>query len=189
MRKGELVQTAISITPRRPMVIGRERLAHLARSASVNDVERDLIATAARQRARIVLLRAANDEGERRWDFDPDLSERELERAGAVMGRALLPLHRRLVSVGVMLMVHTEWSPRDCYTMRAAARTLIEERQGSRDPLGQLDIWLLENMLLYVSLGAGHITEKLLPSYLGAIERRLPRMGSILATLPPDSLA
>src|SRR5205814_7583732 len=110
LRKGGLEYRAMTITPKNPMIIGRERIEKLRHAGDVNQVERSLIAQVRRRDdVRVVLFRAKNDTGERVWQFGPDLEDSMMEDAGTVMTRALLPLHRRLMAAGVMLMVHTDW--------------------------------------------------------------------------------
>src|SRR6185503_2892331 len=107
------------ITPKNAMVIGRERIEKLRHADGVNQVERNLIAQVRRrENVRIVLFRAKNDAGQRVWQFGPDIQDSMMADVGIVMTKALLPLHRRLMAAGVMLMVHTDWGGRECVAMR-----------------------------------------------------------------------
>jgi hypothetical protein len=115
------------------MTIDQSRLERLRRATTVNQVERDLIEQARRRGGvRVVLFRAVNDAGERVWQFDPHFDQPQLEEAGLVMIEALLPLHRRLMAAGVMLMVHTDWGARECHAMRHG--TKIMSRRTARGP-------------------------------------------------------
>lgn len=171
------------------MVIGTDRLERLAGSDSVNEVERGLVDEAAQRSATAVILRAANDRGERLWNFDEGLSETELIEAGPIMCRALLPLHRRLAAIGVLTMVHTEWTPRDCYTMRVGAQRLLRERSQADDPLSGLDVWMLSEMLTYVARPAAEVTRASLPFRLLTADRDLSRLRALVAAVPSELLA
>ena len=84
IRHQELTHRAIVITPKNPMVLGRERIEALRRPTSLNKVDRWLIDQAVRRsgKSRLILFRACNRQGERVWQFDPSLSDAELEEAG-----------------------------------------------------------------------------------------------------------
>jgi hypothetical protein len=118
------------------------------------------------------------------------MTEIELEQAGLVVTRALLPLHRRLMAAGVVLMVHTEWGTRECYAMRHGLRKLVEEIDAKRAPSAtdEADRWLLSHMLLHVALNLDHVATTLLPTHLAMIDRRWPRVRELVALLPPDAV-
>jgi hypothetical protein len=189
-----LSQHGIVITPKNAVVVGRDRIERLRGAPSLSRVDRWLIEQAARRqgRNRIIMFRACNHENERVWQFDPTLSDSELEEAGYLLTCALVPLHRRLLAVGVVLMVHTDWGLRECYAMRHGVRKLESELQGKRllsgSAVQQADLWLLGNMLLHVALSLEHVTKKLLPLHLGMLERRWNQIGPLLSRLPKDTV-
>src|SRR6187401_905640 len=129
IRHEALVHKAIVITPKNPMVLGRERIEGLRGSTSLNRVDRWLIDQAVQRagKSRMILFRACNRLGERVWQFDPSLSDSELEEAGYLLTCALVPFHRRLLNAGVVLMVHTDWGVRECYAMRHGVRKFENE--------------------------------------------------------------
>src|SRR5690606_7392457 len=141
---------------------------------------------------RIVLFRAKDRAGERVWQFDPSLSDAELEEAGYLLTVALIPFHRRLLAHGIVLMVHTDWGLRECYAMRHGVRKLEgeleREARGSDSPVAQIDQWLLSNMLLHVALSLDHVASRLLPLHLGMIDRRWKQLEPMLAALPPHAI-
>src|SRR5262245_43101292 len=108
------------MTPSAPMAMGRDRIARLREVPPLSQVERWILeqVRAAGDAARIVVFRAVNDQNECVWRFDPELDDDELKEAGYLFSRAILPLHRRLLAIGVVLMVHTEWGLRECHAMR-----------------------------------------------------------------------
>src|SRR5688572_7529668 len=81
IRHETLSHRAIVITPKNPMVLGRERIEALRGSTSLNRVDRWLIDQAVQRsgKSRMILFRACNRFGERVWQFDPNLSDAELE--------------------------------------------------------------------------------------------------------------
>jgi hypothetical protein len=190
LRQGTTKHGAVVIVPRTPMFVGSERLARLQGAPSVNQVERALIAEVKRRGVRVVLFRGMNDEGRRVWEFDPAFDEHELENAGVVMSRALLPLHRRLMAAGVMIMVHTDWGRRESGCMRHGIATLLRqyENVAHLSPLDEAHRWLLTHMLLYVSLDHRHVIESLLPSHLTLIDRRWPRVRELVAKIPAEEI-
>ena len=193
MEHGAHKEAAVVITAKNPMVIGRDRIKHLKRPATLNDVDRWLIDQAARRssRARVILFRAMNARNERVWEFDPSLSDGELEEGGYVLTKALLPFHRRLLVNGMSLMVHTDWGLRECYAMRYGVRRLaaeIKKGQSDADPVAEADRWVLGNMLLHVALSMDHVIAELLPSHLSMIERRQDRLKRLIARLPQEAI-
>jgi hypothetical protein len=189
VRKGAVEYRAITITPKNPMVVGRERIEKLRNSSSVNQVERNLVAQVrVRNDVRIVLFRAKNDAGQRVWQFDSDLDDTMLQDAGAVMTSALLPLHRRLMAAGVMLMVHTDWGRRESFAMREGMRATADRANQGNTPLDAAHHWLLTHMLLHVGLDQEHVTNTLLPDYLNLIDRRWERVRGLIANVPPEAI-
>jgi len=177
-------RSAMVVTPTAPMVIDQARLARVGNSSSLSPVEEWLVEEARRRGdgARVLLFRAANSANERVWEFDRRFNEPELQKAGAIMTRALLPLHRALLTSGVVLMVHTDWGRRESYAMRHGVRALTEEitRSSYGSATRRVDEWILRNMLMHVALSLNHVTEKLLPAQIGLIERRWPRVVDLL---------
>jgi hypothetical protein len=194
LRHQEQRQNAIVITPRKQMVLGRDRIQRLKGPTSLNKVDRWLIAQAEarRGRARVVLFRACNTLNERVWQFDPSLSDAELEEAGYLLTCALVPFHRRLLAVGIVLMVHTDWGVRECYAMRHGVRArekeLLSKIEGAPSLVNQVDAWVLNNMLLHVALSLKHVTERLLPMHLGMVERRWAQVLPLLGRLPNSTI-
>lgn len=193
MQHAGVRQAAIVITAKNPMVIGRERIERLKRPAGMNDVDRWLIGQAASRsdRAKVILFRAVNERGERVWQFDPGLSDEQLEEGGYVLTRALLPFHRRLLKSGMVLMVHTDWGLRECYAMRHGVRQLkseLKQSAGTQDPVVEADTWILSNMLLHVALSMDHVVSELLPTHLAMIERRLTFLKQLIVGLPQSAV-
>jgi hypothetical protein len=190
--RGTGARHVMVITPRRSTIVGRKRLDDLRKPSGISRVERWLIEQA-RERgasARILLFRAVNNEGERVWQFDPSLSEPDLEDGGLVMSKALLPFHRRLMASGVVLMVHTDWGLRECYAMRSGVHKALDElaRPHDADPTREADRWVLSHMLLHAALDLSHIVDTLLPAHLTMVERRWPRVRELVARLPADAI-
>ena len=194
LKQGGSTHNAIVITPKRPMVLGRDRIKQLRGPTSLNRVDRWLLEQAARRkgRNRVILFRACNRQGERVWQFDPSLTDAELEEAGYLLTCALLPFHRRLLHSGVVLMVHTDWGLRECYAMRHGVRRLGDELRASaagvEAEVRQADRWLLGNMLLHVALSLDHVAQKLLPLHLGMLERRWSQLQTLLGQLPAHAV-
>ena len=195
VRHQNLTHRAIVITPKNSMVLGRERIEALRRPTSLNKVDRWLIDQAVQRsgKSRMILFRACNRYGERVWQFDPSLSDAELEEAGYLLTCALVPFHRRLLNAGVVLMVHTDWGVRECYAMRHGVRKFENELSANAASLNKevqtVDRWLLNNMLLHVALSIDHVTQRLLPLHLGMIDRRWEQLEHTLRQLPPDAVA
>jgi len=184
---------AMVITPKTPIVVDVSRLQQVGHAKTLSPVERWLIEQIRQrgERARVVLFRAVNDKRERVWQFDPALSEQQLQEGGYVMSKALVPFHRRMLASGVVLMVHTDWGLRECYAMRHGIRRLLQELEAmpDRDAVGEADRWLLNHMLLHVALGLDHVTTSLLPTHLTMIERRYPSVRELVRQLPPHAIA
>jgi len=181
------------ITPKSAMTIGRKRIVELRRPSGISRVERWLIEQAGERgsSARILLFRGANDAGERLWQFDPSLSDVDLQDGGHVMSKALLPFHRRLMASGVVLMVHTDWGLRECYAMRSGLQKALGELGPSarKDPTVEADRWVLSHMILHAALDLDHVVKSLLPSHITMVERRLPRVREIVARRPGGAIA
>ena len=191
LRHQNLNRSAMVITPKHAMVLGRERIEKLRSPGSLSQVDRWLIgqAQARRGNARIVLFRACNSAGDRVWQFDPGLREAELEEAGYLLTCALVPFHRRLLDAGVVLMAHTDWGIRECYAMRYGVRRREQElAQSAEGPLREVDRWLLGNMLLHVALSLEHVAERLLPNHLSMVDRRWLQLAPLLSQLPRSAI-
>jgi hypothetical protein len=192
VKKGSVPHGVMVITPRAPMIIGRKRIDELRRPSGISPVERWLIEQARLLAAsgRIILFRAMNDGGERVWQFDPTLSDPELEEGGCVLSKALLPFHRRLLASGVVLMIHTDWGLRECYAMRSGVQKALLEVDRSTDsgPTREVDCWVLNHMLLHAALKLDHVMASLLPRHLPMVERRWPRVRELVARLPPTAI-
>lgn len=179
---GPAARCVMVMTPRRPVEMGRDRLDHIARTDDVNEVEQKLIKEAQARDARVVLFRAAV--GERLlWQFDPSFDDDELVQAGYVMTMGLLPLHRRFVRAGVVLLFHSGWATRECYAMRAGVERAAEGRTG-HGGCDRLDRWILRTMLHHVALSDEHVLENLLPTHLSLINRRRRRVQSLVGATP-----
>ena len=192
LRHQNLNQSALVITPKQPIVVGRERIERLRGPSTLNHVDRWLIGQVAARHdnVRIVLFRACNSAGLRVWQFDATLSEPELQDAGYVLTRALVPFHRRLLNAGVVLMAHTDWGLRECYAMRYGVRRREQElAEGKQNSVHEVDRWLLGNMLLHVALSLEHVTQRLLPNHLSMVDRRWHQVTQLLKQLPPAAVA
>jgi len=105
--------------------------------------------------------------------------------------RALLPLHRRLLKSGLVLMIHTDWGLRECYAMRHGVRRLkaeLKQAAGQSDPVIKADHWILSNMLLHVALSMDHVVTELLPTHLAMIDRRLAFLQKMINSLPTSAV-
>jgi hypothetical protein len=192
VRDGTIVKRAIVMTPKSAVVVGLKRINDLRKPAGISRVERWLIEQSQNGTSspRILLFRAVNSAGERVWQFDPNLSEPDLEEGGYVVCKALLPFHRRLMAAGVVLMVHTDWGLRECYAMRSGVQRALAEfaRSPNPDPTRDADRWVLNHMLLHAALDLAHIVASLLPGHLTMVERRWPRVRELIARLPPTAI-
>jgi hypothetical protein len=192
VRDGAIAQRVMVITPKSSVVIGLKRIRDLRKPTGISRVERWLIEQAHQgsSSAHILLFRAVNNEGERVWQFDPDLSEPDLEEGGYVMSKALLPFHRRLMAGGIVLMVHTDWGLRECYAMRSGVQKALAEiaRSPNEDPTREADRWVLSHMLLHAALDLDHIVQSLLPGHLTMVKRRWPRVRELIARLPANAI-
>ena len=193
MRHRGVERGAMVITPRTPIVVGLDRLQQVGQAKGLSPVERWLLEQIRKrgERARVVLFRAVNDKRERVWQFDPALSESQLQEGGYVMSKGLVPFHRRMLASGVVLMVHTDWGLRECHAMRHGIRRLIQELDAirDRDAVEEADRWVLSHMLLHVALHLDHVTTSLLPTHLTMIERRYPSVLELVSQLPPHAIA
>lgn len=185
-------QRAMVITPRVPLHFDRQRLEKIRFSTELSEVERWLVEQAQQrgEGATIVIFRAVNEGGGRVFEFGTDLPEDELEEGGYVFSRALLPLHRRLLAAGVMLMVHTDWGGRPCYAMRQGKRRMLDEFRSSsyHTAVRVADEWILKHQLLHVALPFEHVRTQLLPDHLAAIERRRSHVSQLVSALPPSAI-
>ena len=177
---------ALVMTPRSRMVVDhakRERLRGDHPELSAADrwiVER---VRGYGGRCPILILRGADDDGERLWQFDPTFGDDELEEVGSLLSRALLPLYRRFLCAGVILFVHTEWGARETPPMRRGIARLAEEVSAASTTaaMRDLDLWILKNMLLFSSLSTNHVIETLLPEHLRLVAHRQRQVSDVVA--------
>ncbi|MGE0788377.1 MAG: hypothetical protein AB7S26_22070 [Sandaracinaceae bacterium] len=169
-----------------PLRLDPAWLARVASATGVNDVERELVRTAVRHRACVVMFRGAREDGTPLREMDPSFGDEELVEAGMVMARALLPLCRHLAAAGVTLFVHCEWPVRECYALREGSVRVLEERSNEKDACAELDAWILQHMMLHVALGHDHVIENLLPLQLSMLDRRVARVAALLERTPRE---
>jgi hypothetical protein len=177
---------ALVMAPRSRMLIDAARRDRLRGDPALSEADRTIVG---RVRSRgddvpILIMRGANDLGERLWEFDAAFSDDELEEVGRLLTRALLPLHRRFLCSGIILFVHTEWGVRETPPMRRAVASLAHELQASapaNTALRDLDLWILRNMLLFSSLSAKHVVQSLLPAHLRLVSHRKRQIADLVA--------
>ena len=132
--------------------------------------------------APILILRAANESGQRLWSFAEEFEASELVDVASSLVSNLMLLYRELVRLGIVLFVHTDFGTRELMPMRRGVERLLDQIVGSDGPLGlrELDAWILRNMLLYSSLRFEHVTTQLLPAHLALLERRGARAAGLM---------
>lgn len=181
---------ALIMTPRARMVIDDAKRERLRGDPELNEADRWIIGRV-RERGPdvpILIMRGADENGQRLWEFDPKYSEAELEDLGRLLCRALLPLYRRFLCSGIILFVHTEWGARETPPMRRGIARLAEELVDTRPPnmhLRELDLWILRNMLLFSSLSTTHVIDTLLPAHLRLVGHRKRQVADLVARVRP----
>ena len=175
--------------PRMPMILDAARRERLRGNPSLNEADRWILGQIEDRRREgfVVVLRGANDEGDPCWKFDPAFSDDEIGELGALVIRALLPFHRRVLAIGINLFVHSEWGGRETGPMRRGLLALCDEIERSEaDPgLRALDLWILKNMLLFTSLPTEHVVETTLPLHLRFVASRRTKVDRLLGAVDP----
>jgi hypothetical protein len=192
LTSGEREHVVMVVTPKRPMVLGRARLAALRKPVSLSEVDRQLIRECARRssRAHVVILRGVDVLGAPGWSFDPELGEDEGLELGYLLTGALLPVHRRILAAGMATLIHSDWGEREYAAMRHGVTRFAEElsAQASPTPTERADQWILRNMLFHFALPLDRIVEAVLPGHLSLLQSRAARMKDLLRELPPEAL-
>lgn len=174
------------------MVTGRERIQRLRDAANLSEVElRTIDFIASRREFNDVVFFCGRDgAGRRVFQFDPDLTEDERLEGARVLSRALLPFHASLLAVGVVQMVHADWTVPDCYAMRTAAQRLTADldAQAHRTPVQELHRWIHKSMLLHTSLKLSHLIEDLLPGHLRLLEHRRIQIEGLVGVVSREDL-
>jgi hypothetical protein len=86
-----------------------------------------------------------------------------------------MPMYRKLLEIGIVLFVHSDWGHREIGPIRRGLRSLAADASNSDDGNGPIDEWIVRNKLLYSSLSLDHVVRKLLPAHLRLLERRQER--------------
>lgn len=181
---------ALVMTPRARMVIDDARRERLRGDPELNDADRWIIGRVSERGPDIpiLIMRGADETGQRLWEFDAKYGEAELEDLGRLLARALLPLYRRFLCSGIILFVHTEWGARETPPMRRGIARLAGELLETPQPnahLRDLDLWILRNMLLFSSLSTMHVIGTLLPAHLRLVAHRKRQVADLVARVRP----
>lgn len=167
------------MTPRRQTVLGAEQREHLRSAPPLSEVEQTILdRIAARPEGTpILILRGADDAGKSLWSFASSFDEQELEEAGLIFSRAVMPFYRGLLDRGIVLFVHSDWGFREIGPIRRGLNALADQvSTSSADASVAIDEWIVRNMLLYSSLSLQHVLQRLLPTHLRLLERRGDRV-------------
>ncbi len=178
---------ALLMTPRTRTVFGEQRRAAL-RDTRLSPVEQGILSRVATRpnNTPILILRGADDFGNRLWEFDPNFDDQQLEETGRAFSRSVMPLYRQLVAHGIVLFVHADWGNREIPPIRRGLAQLADDLGTTHsDPaVSALDEWVIRNVLLYSSLSLRHVIEKLLPEHLSLLARREARAARLVEALP-----
>ena len=180
----------LTMTPRVPTVFGAKRRESLRGEPTLSPVERRILdfVAARPENTPVLLLRGADEEGNRLWRFDPAFDDDELEETGRLFSRAVMPLYRGLLARGIVLFVHSDWGYREIGPIRRGLDALAEHPDPRQPALSAVDGWISRNMLLYSSLSMEHVVEQLLPTHLVLLDRRTERAQRLLGRVPPGAV-
>jgi hypothetical protein len=169
------------------MVFGRTKLNEVNTGTELNARDRWLLTEVERCKARIAVLRSVNTYGERVWAVDPELSESEATQLGYILTRGLLPVHRRLVALGITLFAHTDWGLKETEAMRGGVARMLEalaQRPRAHAAIQEIDLWILKHFIFHFGMPYQHIMDKVLPEHLKLIDTRTARIAELVTRLP-----
>lgn len=183
--------------PTEHMVVGRERLERFRTEGYPGgEVDRELLAAvrAVEDSHQLVVFRAASDDGEGSWGFDPSLDDHEARELGYHLVTDQLPTYRRLVAAGVFAIVHVEFSARAVDALQTGTRRLLGELDDASIPdemtpedalaLLQVDRWILDHLCFFFTLGFEEIVDSVLKQQLPWLEDRISYLRHLAASLP-----
>ncbi len=178
---------ALVMTPRQPVVFDDGRVKAVCASPGLSQVEEEMLRRIEGRDSNTptLILRAADDDGTRLWEFDPSFSDDQLAAAAHAFVRSLLPFYRRVASSGIVLFVHAEWRSRDLAILREAVAAIPTKAAHSveDEKRSELDDWIFRNMLMFSSLSLNHVLKKLLPHHLSLLSRRQKRASGLVRSV------
>jgi hypothetical protein len=179
---------ALVATPggRTTVRLGHDRLQNLRAVMEPSPLDLEIIARAKDAKAQLMIFRGRDDLGDASWGFDDDLGENAAMELGRLLVESQLYAYRRLASVGVLCIVHTDLGFREVNALREGTRVLLEEMEraaaDATDPttlaLSQLDTWALK---YFFSVTMARLVAETLPNLMPMIEQRAPNLSKLLA--------
>lgn len=189
-------RVALVASPTADLVVTRERLAELRRPVQRPSPVDDAIVAAGRA-AREMGLFVWRSRGERAgsWTFAAEFSTDELSEVGYHMARSHIPLYRRLVAAGCLLILHVDLGFREAEAMKEGSARLRDEieRGGSSGSTSrfqagsvrQLDLWMLRHLTMFLASSFETVMGGTLPSMWSVVDRRAAATRSLVEALPP----
>jgi hypothetical protein len=180
---------ALVATPgaRSTVRLGRDRLNGLRAVMEPSPLDLEIIARAKDAKAQLMIFRGQDDLGNASWGFDDSLDENATMELGRLLVESQLYAYRRLASVGVLCIVHTDLGFREVNALREGTRVLLEEIENAEatdDPtaqaLAQLDTWALKNFSYFFSVTMARLVSETLPNLMPMIEQRAPSLSKLL---------
>lgn len=170
----------LEVSPTRPIVIGRERLARLRDGDPSSEVDASMLEICKRWSPAVDAVVFVADAGPgRRWRFADELDASEVAQLGEAMVEGQLSLYRGLVHAGIFSLTGIALHEREHEafargTERVAARIERElpDAAPDRAPILRLDLWLLDHLALWTNTARDRFFAGRLPEILSLIARR-----------------
>jgi hypothetical protein len=190
IRTGRGVVHALVMTPRHPVVAGRERLRELRLDTEPGAIDRQCIAEVERRRGRVQVLvfRGKSDDGASSWSFDATLTAAEEDEIGHRMVASMAPTRLAYLRAGVYVHVHSDFSPRDAEIFKRGTATAIAELErllplltdARNKAQAQIDLWSLKHLSFYLTSSLTRVLDEILVDKLPLLEPRTAKVEKLL---------
>lgn len=194
-------RAAVVVTPSAHVRVGRARLEELRASHAGGSIDREILAYAEQTAGedRVFVFRGTNDDGTGSWRIDDDLSEDELEELGAHLVEDQLPTYRRLVAAGIFALLHVDWTERGVRAYEVGTRRVLADLEAGSIPevavldrdqvaVSRVDRWILRHLTFFFAESFDEVIAGVLALQHPLLERRVPALRQMVASLPASAI-
>ena len=187
-RKGP--RRALTVTPTRPFVLGRTRLASLRGGETDNLIEEAIVTHVRHSKHTydLFIFRACSHEGEPRYRLDEGLPPNEADELARRLLLSNLTCWRRLLDLEIPLILHTGMGP-DRRPFQAATRKITgqpnafsmnhwgdDEVPKELYGLDDRDLWLLRHVVFFFGQTYRVVAKQVLPEMLPMMDARREKL-------------
>lgn len=183
---------AVVVSPKRAIVIGRERLESMRLGLSPSGTDDAIVHAARHYGAQVTIFCPESKEHGGSWRFAEDLDAQEVDELAQFLLASQLITYRRLIEIGVCMHVRVGMATREQDALRAARDHHLQRleqlganpvRTGAHPSEADLDHWILSNFTFFFGMSLRRVVEEVLPKNAKTMLKRLRRVQQLRETL------